>query len=302
MRGAKLWKANAAVATICLFLTPGGLCPSGQTNNALAAELTKRIFPYTDNSVYEIICQPFKIVDLRLQPGEEIQALTAGDTERWKIGQATATDAGGVDRTHVLVKPVLEGIETNMVIITNRRTYTVNMKAVSPSVFRFDPVVEWSYEGSDNIMLIVPPKRQVPPPSVTPKEVESIVDEKLADVPGSPLSAVKELDKTNEALDFDYSIKPDGSYRWTPLHVFDDGLKTYILMPISVRSDEAPALFMVRNKKLTLVNYRIRGRWYIADRIMDRARLVIRDHDNIQKVEIVRHNRTSWWRKILPFV
>jgi type IV secretory pathway VirB9-like protein len=73
-------------------------------------------------------------------------------------------------------------------------------------------------------------------------------------------------------------------------------------MPISVRSDEAPALFMVRDKKLTLVNYRIRGRWYIADRIMDRARLVIRDHDNIQKVEIIRHNRTSWWRKILPFV
>ncbi len=291
-----------------LYIAVGVICwlPSQLS----AAQFMKRIFPYSDDSVYEIICQPFKVVDIRLEPGEKLRALTAGDTERWKIGQAEATDAAGIPRTHVMAKPIMPDITTNMVIITDRRTYTVDLRSLQPGSTKFDPVVEWSYGGSADFILIAPPPvpQQQRPPDITPKQVEDIVDEKLAEVPGSPLSSVKNLtptdssSNTNASLNFDYKIKANGKYDWLPTQVFDDGLKTYILMPLSIRATEAPVLFMLVDKRRVLVNYRVRGRWYIIDRIMDHAELLIRDHNLEQKVEIIRHPEPAIWKKLLPFV
>ena len=60
-----------------------------------------------------------------------------------------------------------------------------------------------------------------------------------------------------------------------PLKVFDDGTRTYIQMPKSNKYD-LPVLYNVENidkEKLTLVNYRIHGAYFIADRVFTHARL-----------------------------
>ena len=60
-----------------------------------------------------------------------------------------------------------------------------------------------------------------------------------------------------------------------PLQVFDDGVRTYIQIPKSNKYD-LPVLYHVNDKekqKLTLVNYRIRYGYFIADRVFDHARL-----------------------------
>ena len=54
----------------------------------------------------------------------------------------------------------------------------------------------------------------------------------------------------------------------------DDGVRTYIEMPKN-RYD-LPVLYNVDDmddEKLTLVNYRIKGKYYIADRVFNHARL-----------------------------
>jgi len=61
---------------------------------------------------------------------------------------------------------------------------------------------------------------------------------------------------------------------WCPLRAFDDGRKTYIQFPPKVAVTEAPPLFVMgRHGDAQLVNYRVKGDWYIVDRLFDKAEL-----------------------------
>ena len=61
---------------------------------------------------------------------------------------------------------------------------------------------------------------------------------------------------------------------WCPLRAFDDGQKTYIQFPPKVAVTEAPPLFVMgRNGDAQLANYRVKGDWYIVDRLFDKAEL-----------------------------
>jgi type IV secretion system protein TrbG len=77
---------------------------------------------------------------------------------------------------------------------------------------------------------------------------------------------------------------------WRPLRVFDDGSKTYVEFPASLATGEAPPLFVIGGDgKAELVNYRLRERFYIVDRIFDAAELRL----GTKKQQVVRVNRVS---------
>jgi len=84
-----------------------------------------------------------------------------------------------------------------------------------------------------------------------------------------------DLSKAN----FNYLIlrqKHSSTPAWCPLRAFDDGQKTYIQFPPKVTVTEAPPLFVLgRNGDAQLVNYRVKGDWYIVDRLFDKAELRI---------------------------
>ena len=69
--------------------------------------------------------------------------------------------------------------------------------------------------------------------------------------------------------------------RWRPLRVFDDGSKTFIQFPPGLKSSEAPALFVVSSHGNQLVNYRVKGDYYIVDRLFDEARLIVGEQEPI---------------------
>ena len=76
-----------------------------------------------------------------------------------------------------------------------------------------------------------------------------------------------------DALHFDYVVSGDRP-AWRPLRAFDDGRQTFIEFPASLAVGEAPPLFLVGARgEAQLVNYRLRGRFYIVDRIFDAAEL-----------------------------
>jgi hypothetical protein len=85
----------------------------------------------------------------------------------------------------------------------------------------------------------------------------------------APVAAGLDLDQ----LYFNYAISGD-TPRWRPLCAFDDGRQTYIEFPASLAVGEAPPLFLVGAKgEAQLVNYRLRGRYYVVDRLFDVAEL-----------------------------
>jgi type IV secretion system protein VirB9 len=90
-----------------------------------------------------------------------------------------------------------------------------------------------------------------------------------------------------EALNFNYRIEGDRP-PWRPLRAFDDGRQVFIEFPPTVADGEAPPLFVTgEGGRTELVNYRVRGRYYVVDRLFAAAELRLGEKRQ-QVVRIVR--------------
>jgi len=69
-----------------------------------------------------------------------------------------------------------------------------------------------------------------------------------------------------------------------------DGSKTYVEFPASLATGEAPPLFVIgTDGKAELVNYRLRERFYVVDRIVNAAELRL----GTKKQQVVHIDRVS---------
>lgn len=207
------------------------------------------MFPY-GVVVPKINCRPYRVSDIALEPGESIIGIHAGDTVRWLFSPSISMQ-GNLEVAHIIIKPTMPGISTNLMIHTDRRAYHIDL--ISTETDMYTPGVAFTYPNTD-LNLVFGVKENRSKSKQSDKEEES----------GSA-----RLDKINTG----YKIVPKNSVRvdWKPLSVFDDGLKTYIRMP--GRISEAPALYIRLDGIETLVNYRVKDRYYVVDRLFDRAYL-----------------------------
>lgn len=226
-------------------------------NDANKAEAAVRFF-YQDGGLYKIYCKEGFLTDIQLQPGEEITAIMGGDTSRWTIDRAQAGDGTGAMRWHVYIKPQRSGIETNIVIATNKRSYQIQ----AVSVNWFVPIVSWTYPQEEKMAIFRAKQKE----------------QQLAD------NAILTAASSYDSLNFNYRIK-DGKKSWAPKMVYDDGVKTYIKMPDSIASNELPVLFVRSGKKLTMVNYRYKNGTFIVDRLFNEAELRVSQKDTVRIVK-----------------
>ena len=225
-----------------------------------------QLYPYTPGSLYQVYASPSQVTDIALQRGEALTSVSAGDTERWTVGD-TVSGSGANEQVHILVKPMAAKLSTNAVITTTKRTYYLDLKSFADT---YMAAVSWRYphEALKQIKKVLPQK-----PRVTK------VSFKATDIDVKP-----------ENLRFDYLIKGDNP-NWRPTRVFDDGKKVFIQFPKSLAVSEAPPLFVTdRNgKKSQLVNYRVKGEYYVVDRLFDFAVLRLGEKDQ----DVVRIERQS---------
>lgn len=199
-----------------------------------------QVYPYAEGALYRLFTAPERVSDIALQPGETLVSVAAGDTARWTVGD-TASGSGAAKRTHVLIKPFAAGLRTNLVIATDRRVYHLQLESRPAAAMA---AIAWTYPEDALLAL----KRSPPPADQAP-------------------------DLAVEAWRFDYRITGDRP-RWRPVRAFDDGRQTFIEFPTAIGQGEAPPLFLVgRRGQLELVNYRMRGRFYVVDRLFDAAEL-----------------------------
>ena len=219
-----------------------------------------QIFAYDPGRVYEIWTAPLRVTTLTLAPGETVTSKAAGDTVRWQIGEASS-GAGPNQRTHVLLKPLERGLETNLVVTTSQRVYFLQLKSGAPE--GFNAAVAW------DLGAVIPP--------------DAAVSEGVATNPADPLVT------PSGPLDAHYRIAPRGrAPRWTPTSVFNDGTRTFITFAADLQVDEAPALFVIApDGQMQMVNYRQQGGLFVVDRVFDRAELRLGD----SRPQIVRIER-----------
>lgn len=204
----------------------------------------RQVYLWSDGAVYHAWAEPGMITDVVLQAGETLVAVAAGDTARWAIGDTTS-GSGDDRRTHVLVKPFSAGLVTNLLITTDRRTYHLQLTSKAGAAM---VALSWNYPLDE--MLAV-------------KRAEA------ASEAARPVAAGLAL----EQLYFGYAITGDRP-AWRPLRAFDDGRQTFIEFPAQIGVDDAPPLFLIGSDGgAQLVNYRMRGRFYVVDRIVAVAEL-----------------------------
>jgi len=219
-----------------------------------------QVYPYTEGALYQLYTAPGQISDIALQAGEEIVSVSAGDTARWVIGD-TVSGSGAVSRAHILVKPIKADIKTNLIILTNRRSYHLDLVSTKET---YMAAVSWVYPHDELIAL-----------QQRNKQTEAAAGQVIAN--GLDVSKLR----------FRYEISGDMP-PWRPVRVFDDTHKVYIQFPVRLDQGEAPPLFVLGSKgKAQLVNYRVKGSTYIVDRLFAAAELRLGE-DPQQVVRITR--------------
>lgn len=250
--------------------------PSGRTAIAAANRTARagsradgfvgglQVFAWEPGRVFEIWTAPLRVTLLTLAPGETVTAKAAGDTVRWQIGESVS-GSGSAARTHVLIKPLTAGLETNLVVTTNQRVYMLALR--SGSTDSFNAAVAWD-DGAVSVPGLQEASSAARPPIVSPADLAPVA-------PRGPLDAR-------------YRVEAQGrTPRWTPTAVFNDGVRTFLTLPPEARVDETPALFIVSGGDRQLVNYRQSDGMIIVDRVFDLAELRLGD----RRPQIVRVRR-----------
>jgi type IV secretion system protein VirB9 len=214
-----------------------------------------QVYNFADGALYRLYAAPQNVSDITLQPGENLTAISAGDTTRWVVGDTTS-GSGPTRQVHVLAKPFAAGLKTNLVITTDRRSYHLELQS-TPDVFM--AALSWTYP-QDNLV-----KTDLSAPR--------------------PLSPTEGLPSV-ENLHFDYAISGD-KVAWKPVRAFDDGTRVYIEFPSVLDKGEAPPLFVSGpGGNQDLVNYRVRGTYYIVDQLFTQAELRLgQDHQQVVKIK-----------------
>ena len=230
-----------------------------------------QVYPYAKGALYQVYTAPEQVTDIALQPGERLISVSSGDTERWILGD-TLSGEGVREQVHILVKPVESGLNTNLVITTSARTYYAELTSYRET---YMAAVSWRYPHSELVSLS---KTRTPRGSENTRVSAPSVKPTMAP-----------LNLSVENLNFRYEIDGDDPH-WRPHQAFDDGRKVYIQFPARLDQGEAPPLFVVGNEGDTqLVNYRVKGRYYIVDRLFAHAELRLGEKDQ----QVVTIGRTA---------
>ena len=222
-----------------------------------------QVYPFSDGALYRLYAAPEQVTDIALQAGETLSSVSAGDTVRWVVGDTTS-GAGAGRQVHVLVKPFAAGLRTNLVIMTDRRSYHLVLESTDRTSMA---AISWSYPQDQLTALR---EQNARAEAATPVAQGLAVDD----------------------LRFSYRISGD-TPPWRPVRAFDDGKKVYIEFPKRIDQGEAPPLFVVGPMgDNQLVNYRVRGNYYIVDRLFGAAELRL-GQDPQQVVRISRSDTVA---------
>lgn len=213
-------------------------------------------YPYKDGDrvVYlygagqpTLVCSPLKLCVIYFQPGEKVvnNGVHLGDTVRWQVSPAIGAD----QRTQLIVKPVDSGLNTSLVVITDRRTYHIKLFSRKKD---FMPGIAFKYPGdmAEQWAAYYNNQQQTKAHNEMPEGVQ------LSD------------------LDFNYSVSSCKSCNFKPIRVYNNGTQTVIEMEKTLRRGDAPALLVSSKQGKELVNYRLVNGKYIVDRLFEKAILV----------------------------
>jgi type IV secretion system protein TrbG len=224
-----------------------------------------------------MVCAPLRVCAVELESGEHLQSPPQiGDSRRWEI--TPVISGSGLEETPLLiVKPIEPGLETDLIVPTDRRTYVVRLVS---DASRFISRMAFQYPIENNAKWRVFQAQQ----DAAKRDAEAFAEQ--ARVKDEQAGVLPIAGSALDTLNFDYKIEGNPALR--PSHVFDDGQHTYLIFPSDGRFRETPTLLLQINGKTEMVNFRVDGTRYIFDRLFDKGLLVSGVGKKQSKVTITR--------------
>ncbi len=304
--------AAAPVAAPPVTMAPVAAAAPGVTAAAVAAEVAREaravaagrepavlehgdvvLAPY-GHQVPVLRCAPLRVCLIELEEGELVLNTVTGDSARWILDRAVAGPRAAT--TVIVAKPTACNLTTNLVITTDRRIYQVTLDARPCR----SEEGENPHEPFTRLLRFYYPDELVRTWASAEEARRAAADaasraaaaEALAVTPLGARGQGREAQDAGlplAALHFGYRWTRSGKYPWTPAAVFDDQVHTYIRLPGSGVGQEAPVLLLIDRRGATaLLNYTIRGQYYVTDRVFERAALVLGSGKDQRRLEIVR--------------
>ena len=240
--------------------------------NAPAAGSDGRVLYVYGAGLPIIVCAPLRVCMIELQAGEKITGEPQiGDSIRWNISPA-AYGQGEESTSVIVLKPQEPGLDTNLLITTDRRAYYLRLVSKPQD---YVARVAFSYPDDDN----------------SQKWQQHLLAQRAQTQDSKREAQVMPALITADKLNFSYKVT-GATEQMRPVRVFDDGAKTYIQMRPEVQHQEAPVLVVLGSDgKGEMTNYRVQDQTYIVDRLFERAQLVLGVGKKAQKVEITREQQ-----------
>jgi type IV secretion system protein TrbG len=223
-----------------------------------------------------IVCAPLRLCDLALEPGEIVRPPLFLADKRWSAEPATS-GSGSAEVTHVLLKPSDAGLITNLVIHTNRRSYSVKLVSRNQD---YMPQVAFDYPAETNAR------------SWEAYAARKSEETEAAAVPASP------CDQPPSVPPSAFTISGD-DVPWKPVQVYvvpsPVGEKTCIQLPADIGSRMLPALVSLGPAKgwfsgpsLEPINARFSNNRYVVDSAINNFVLVDGVGSYQQKITVER--------------
>lgn len=223
-------------------------------------------YNYSPDIIFRLLTLPELHTHIQLAEDEGvIETPVVGDSAQWRV-------SGGP--RNLYVKPLRYDLETSMTLVTNKRTYQIQLvsgKSASGDVYQ---KVSFLYPDRD---LEIKLRKEA---EAGAAEAEKV---RLADQIVAP-----NIDPTS--LDFGFKI--DGEASFKPTTAYTNGKFTFLVMP---ETQDSPAVFLLdEDNNPSLINYQVKGRVIVVERAARRLLLKL----GAKEVYVIKHgttiNRAKW--------
>lgn len=233
-------------------------------------------FDYDPNKIYKVLVRPNNTTLLQLEEGEVVAYISCGDKQSFEMTTPKS-------REFVEIKPHSDATATNALIKTNKRKYLLTLQSTGEAM-KWYQRVSWLY-GDTAILDITASQSEEMPRTGVREPTAQIVP--LATASSSP---TQQLDAKNISVAYDIQ----GQAPFRPLHVVDDGVRTFIRMP--ERLQELPALFMIDEDEggIALVNYAVDPPLLVVPRTAKKFLLKL----GKAEVTVSKPVSRSWWSTV----
>jgi len=207
-----------------------------------------RVVTIFGSAIPTAFCSPFYVCYIELEPGEVLTDPPSwGDTIRWQL----VTKQHGPDRQNISieVKPSLDAENTNLVIPTDRRLYTINL--VNDRHVH-TPILSFHYPDSAARAMAVRIEADRARDAQRKAALEAARAGTLERT-GLPTST-----GARPASELDFGFRVTGNARFRPVRVYTDGARTFIDLHPEYRGD-LPTVLPGPDEANKALNTRVTG-------------------------------------------